>query len=358
MERRRSIAPYRQGFTLVELLVVIAIIAVLIGLLLPAVQSAREAARRANCNSNLKQIGLGLHGHLGVKRHFPWGHIGTSNACNGVRNTTNREFAWSWAVQILPYAEGQALYDQLGVDQMFGTTAGQVVCGVPTGNQLTLSTSGGRDQVALQQSLLPVFVCPSAGDPNLTPSHSNAASLYGKSNYRGVAGAFLGANSAFDGCQETSSSCIVPFGGEQFRAAGMFRERRPNNPRCQGEGCGGDTVTPERIADGLSKVFAVSETFFEPNVTPDAPQTRRGGVWVGAAGDLAKGHVVGVFSVPESSVNFFINGVSLNAFASRHPGGVGVLLADGSSRFVSENIDPWVAALHSLVNSGRPKRLD
>ena len=64
----------RRGFTLIELLVVIAIIAVLIALLLPAVQAAREAARRAQCNNNLKQIGLALHNYHQTNNVFPPGH--------------------------------------------------------------------------------------------------------------------------------------------------------------------------------------------------------------------------------------------------------------------------------------------
>ena len=59
-DRKSSSVRLGSGFTLIELLVVIAIISLLAAILFPAFARARENARSASCQSNLKQLGLGL----------------------------------------------------------------------------------------------------------------------------------------------------------------------------------------------------------------------------------------------------------------------------------------------------------
>src|SRR5690349_14105304 len=86
------------GFTLVELLVVIAIIGILVGILLPAVQSAREGARRASCQNNIRQLGLGMLNYESAFRHFP---------------STDKPNGFSVQARLLPYMEQQSLQDLL-----------------------------------------------------------------------------------------------------------------------------------------------------------------------------------------------------------------------------------------------------
>jgi prepilin-type N-terminal cleavage/methylation domain-containing protein/prepilin-type processing-associated H-X9-DG protein len=91
----------RPAFTLVELLVVIAIIGILIGLLLPAVNAAREAGRRAQCQNNLKQIGLALLNYHEARGVFPPGAaIAVPGQCSGSDCRGTPVY-----VVILPYLE-------------------------------------------------------------------------------------------------------------------------------------------------------------------------------------------------------------------------------------------------------------
>lgn len=89
------------AFTLIELLVVIAIIAILAAILFPVFARARENARRASCQSNLKQIGLGVLQYAqDYDEKFP---IGTTGGTVGNRGG-------GWAGASLPYIKSQQIF--------------------------------------------------------------------------------------------------------------------------------------------------------------------------------------------------------------------------------------------------------
>src|SRR5947208_5068995 len=95
----------RSASTILEVLVVIAIGVILLGVLLPAVLKAREASHRLQCANNLKQIGLGCHGHLDTVGVFPSAgrYWGSARVKNGGEPALGPAQDWSWAYQVLPF---------------------------------------------------------------------------------------------------------------------------------------------------------------------------------------------------------------------------------------------------------------
>lgn len=85
-----------RGFTLIELLVVIAIIAILASILFPVFARARENARRASCQSNLKQMGLGMAQYL--------------QDYDGRYPSVGLYITLTWGELMWPYIKSQAIY--------------------------------------------------------------------------------------------------------------------------------------------------------------------------------------------------------------------------------------------------------
>ncbi len=92
----------RKGFTLIELLVVIAIIAILAAILFPVFAKARENARKANCQSNLKQMGNAF-----LMYAQDYDGMLCDSRMNRDNGTTNN---WFWYDCIAPYVKNTQVY--------------------------------------------------------------------------------------------------------------------------------------------------------------------------------------------------------------------------------------------------------
>jgi prepilin-type N-terminal cleavage/methylation domain-containing protein/prepilin-type processing-associated H-X9-DG protein len=123
----------KKGFTLIELLVVIAIIAILAAILFPVFARARENARRASCQSNLKQLALGVFQYtqdFDEKYPLLWANRDATTGTYGVPTIATAATAdQGWVTILQPYLKSDQLFQcpsetaPPGVDSSVGGAA-------------------------------------------------------------------------------------------------------------------------------------------------------------------------------------------------------------------------------------------
>ena len=324
-----ALAPSRgpkRGFTLIELLVVIAIIAVLIALLLPAVQQAREAARRAQCQNNLKQLGLALHNYHGVNGQFPINHSNytdTSNPANG--NNINV------LIGLLPYIEQAPLYDALD----FSSNAG---------NNLTLYPINGK---RLGEYVIPGYLCPSDPGATVRTSQGMARCSYAPSIGAQAMAAGSGCNLAATAGTypagmglDTDNDGEDPFNRGNVRAD--FGDQPISGPFARGRAGPGWSASIRDLTDGTSNTILMGEVRMECQSFSVWGWAWPGSLWYATTApinfptcpnDPGFGGPNPCFSNASDNWN------ATFGFKSAHTGGCFFVLGDGSVRFVSESIN-------------------
>ena len=321
-----------RGFTLIELLAVIAVITILVALLLPAVQSAREGARRLQCENNLKQLGTALANYEAALRAYPFGVGGGGPPGNEV----NR---WSPHSQLLLHLEQAALYHAINFTGSPWLNPGAYL---GAANQSALSTR------------IAGFLCPSDTDRISDPFNT------AHNNYRGCAGT-LPYNLKNDSPDHSGRNNGTFWFQSAVRPA-MITDGLSNtavfSERCLGDVTSRDPRSDYFITDeSLDACLAVAQV--TAPILSD-PYTGSGARWADGNIVFTRYHQ----SFPPSKPSCLLGGtwdfdsqvvVTAN---SRHPGGVNLLTADGSVRFVKESVDAriWRAlgtiALSDVIDAG------
>ena len=149
---------YREGFTLIELLVVIGIIAILAALLFPVFAAARNKAHAAQCQSNLKQIGLAVAMYASdYDGRFPFGVDSADWYCPQIWNGFPQYQAWIAYMSFInvvldPYVKSRELWHcsmDSGYDEL--EDVGLPLNGRPTSFEVFGSSYHYRTELAFSQ---------------------------------------------------------------------------------------------------------------------------------------------------------------------------------------------------------------
>ncbi|MCA9036360.1 MAG: DUF1559 domain-containing protein [Planctomycetaceae bacterium] len=318
-----------RGFTLIELLVVIAIIAILIALLLPAVQQAREAARRTQCKNNLKQLGLAMHNYHDVFSTFPPGAVHSSVPRSGSGNTS---FGPSFYGMLLPYVERATLYQSM---VWVGRSPGYI-------NESSPSAGATNHDIVLQAGPMSFMRCPSSPGPVNDPTFSAGRDPF--AHYAGIGG-------AVDPVSFTETRLYDDGVLGLISGGGMAVANKPIRIRDVTDGTTNTIHLGEMSGNLLRLDGTYSWVAGSGTVHGWLMGTRNAGTPPNldtgtSGGDQRCFNMVSIRYSPnqEPFANQLFPGMGSNQGAnnplnSEHVGGVQILLADGSARFLSENID-------------------
>ena len=354
----------RSGFTLVELLVVIAIIGVLVSLLLPAVQAAREAARRAECQSNVRQLAIAASNYESANGLLPPAgdvelvpaRFGPVTGPNTVEYEQFRQYQpgklrglqLGWAVFLLPFMEETALADRFDLTR-------------------PIFAQEGDPQAQRIESL----ICPSDETP-IEPLRDPELTLdrpFAKGNYAAMVSPYhvelqLVHPGAISGSRRGLSLGRVTDGLSKTLAFTEVRTRsNPADERgawalpwCAASLLAVDVhhdTSDSRFDDPfypLSGSFphlsSPIETYAQtPNANGPALDVLL------FCPDKAGGQLDGMPCLNRLTTSNFNTGVA--APRSQHPGGVYSAALDGAVRFVADDIDAFTFAFLVSVEDGR-----
>jgi prepilin-type N-terminal cleavage/methylation domain-containing protein/prepilin-type processing-associated H-X9-DG protein len=307
--------PSRRGFSLVELLVTIGIIGVLAALLIPAIQASRAAARRTACVNNFRQLGIASHNHISTFDYFPSGAVAKEYPAEP--HTPWTFYRWSALALLTPFMENTVVYNALDLSvPMYGA-------------DLQLK----QENAEIIQLMVPEFLCPS-DEPR------RVANNFGPTNYVVCTGS--GNN-----------------GGSPRNADGIFLVNSATRPAEITDGLSKTTLMAESILGQASQgehdvqreyKFAFQAPLSNPLCQLSAQWNvgdPRGFSW--ASGEFRSAlynHYMTPNSETPDCVGVVLSGdirvrytpYGWRTARSNHPGGVNVLWADGSLRFVHDDV--------------------
>jgi prepilin-type N-terminal cleavage/methylation domain-containing protein len=290
-----------RGFTLLELLVALSIIGLLIGLLLPAVQAARERARQASCSNNLRQLGLAVQNHQAIFKAFP-GNGGYRDG-SGIKATNGT------MVTIKTTDHAAAFTFQWGVGLPGGhpkdQTGSWAYAILPYMEQ---SEAYKQLDVAAPQA---TFLCPSRARPESLPTINDAQGDY-------VSGGWGWAKTDY-----AANGKLVPNFPDFFKEA--------------------------KVSDGFSQTLSIGEKSFDRHVHVATSWYWDEPIFSGGSDGTKR-----------SGLAIVLDGIDIpfkDNWGSAHPGGAHFLVADGSARFVNEEVHWTVMRAILTPNGGEVEKI-